>query len=82
MDDKRKRGDDRRLKLDPYLVYGSLGSLRIRDSIYILDGKFFLFIYKLEQDVRKLVYPVGKFIAVKNIDKSDMNFIRMSENME
>lgn len=40
MDDKRKRGDDRRLKLDPYLVYGSLGSLRIRDSIYILDGKF------------------------------------------
>lgn len=28
------------------------------------------------------MYPVGKFIAVKNIDKSDMNFIRMSENME
>ena len=43
MDDKRKRGDDRRLKLDPYLVYGSLGSLRIRDSIYILDGINYFF---------------------------------------
>jgi len=28
------------------------------------------------------LYPVGKFIALKNFDKSEMNFIKLNENLE
>lgn len=36
----------------------------------------------MEEDGYSLLYPVGKFIAIKQHDKSEMAFLRLSENME
>lgn len=68
---ERKRNEDRRLKLDVVQCYGSLCSSKMKDSISII-----------EDENRRLVFPVGKFIAQKYLDKTDMSFIKLSENMD
>ncbi|CAD8162078.1 unnamed protein product [Paramecium pentaurelia] len=71
MDDKKRRNEDRRLKLDVIQSYGSLCSAKFKDSISII-----------EDEQRRLLYPVGKFIAQKFIDKPDTQFIRLSDNLD
>jgi len=36
----------------------------------------------MEEDGYSLLYPVGKFIAIKQHDKNEMAFLRLSENIE
>lgn len=52
MDASKRRQEDRRVKLDVIQSYGSLCSQKLKDSIAII-----------EEDNRRLVFPVGKFIA-------------------
>ena len=35
-----------------------------------------------QNDEKLLIFPVGKFIAVYSIEKNDMNFIKLSPNLE
>lgn len=72
MDDKSKRrNEDRRLKLDLIQSYGSLCSQKFKDSIAII-----------EDETCRLLFPVGKFIGQKYMDRSDMTFIKLSENLD
>lgn len=53
MDDRsRRRNDDRRVKLDVIQSFGSLCSSKLKDSIAII-----------EDENRRLLFPVGKFIG-------------------
>ena len=36
----------------------------------------------MEEDGYNLLFPVGKYIAIKQHDKNDMAFMRLSENLE
>lgn len=36
----------------------------------------------MEEDGYNLLYPVGKFIAIKSYDKNEMSFLKLSENIE
>lgn len=72
MDDRSKRrNEDRRVKLDVIQSYGSLCSMRLKNSITMVDD-----------EARRLVFPVGKFIGQKYLDKPDMTFIKLSENLD
>jgi len=52
--------------------FGSAAGKGYKDSIGIME----------EDGAKHILYPVGKFIAVKNFERSEMNFIKLSENLE
>ncbi|KAL4511618.1 hypothetical protein ABPG72_012463 [Tetrahymena utriculariae] len=61
-----------RLKLDLLHGFGSLSSKGYRNCISILD----------QENFRKVVFPLGQYLAVKQIDFQDMNFIKLDEKTE
>ena len=72
MDDPLKKKDnERRLKLDVVHAFGSNCSNGYRDSVAIM-----------EDDNRRIVFPVGKYIALKQLDRPDMGFIRLSDSLD
>ncbi|EAR88012.2 WD domain, G-beta repeat protein (macronuclear) [Tetrahymena thermophila SB210] len=67
----KKSIEDQRLKLDLIHCFGSLCSNGYRNSVGIM-----------EEDGYSLIYPVGKYIAIKQHDKNEMAFIKLSENID
>ena len=65
----------RYVKLDLVHCYGAIFSKGIRDCLYFLD-----------EQVQKILYPIGKYIAVKSLepmnDQFDMNFIKLPKQVE
>lgn len=61
-----------RLKLELIHGFGSLSSRGYRNCISILDS----------DDFRKVVFPLGQYLAVKHMDFPDMNFIKLDEKTE
>jgi len=63
------------VKLDLAHCYGAIFQKGIRDCLYFLD-----------EDPQKILYPIGKYIAVKSLEKTsepfDMSFIKLSKHVE
>ena len=52
------------VKLSYYHAFGSLSSIGIRDCICFSDD-----------ESGNIIYPVGKHIAVRSLDSTEINFI-------
>ena len=63
---------ERRLKLDLVHSFGSSTCRGFRDCVGIYE----------EDGNKKIIYPVGKFIAIKNIEKPDMSFVKLNDNLD
>ena len=61
-----------RLKLDLLHGFGSLSNKGYKNCISILDA----------DDFRKVVFPLGQYLAIKQLDFPDMNFIKLDEKTE
>jgi len=63
------------VKLDLVHCYGAIFSKGIRDCLYFLD-----------EEVQKIIYPIGKYIAIKSLEKLndqfDMSFIKLNKHVE
>ena len=55
------------LRLDFLHAFGSITSTEIRDSVCLGD-----------HETNSLIYPIGKHIGVRNLQTSDINFIRVT----
>lgn len=64
--------EERRLKLDLVHAFGSSSSRGYRDCVGLYE----------EDGYKKILYPIGKYIAIKQIDKADMLFIKLNENLD
>ena len=63
---------ERILKLDLIHAFGSSTSKGFRDCLGITQ----------EDGVNKLIFPVGKYIAIKRLDDQEMEFQKLSENLQ
>jgi hypothetical protein len=71
----KTKDHSRYVKLDLAHCYGAIFQKGIRDCLYFLD-----------EEVQKILYPIGKYIAVKSLEKMsdqfDMNFIKLHKHVE
>lgn len=72
MEQNEGEPQERRIKLDLIHAFGSSTSLRLRDSVGIIE----------EGNQKSILYPVGKYIALKQIDKPNMSFLPLNESLE
>ena len=59
--------------LDLNYAFGSNCSMGFKDCVAIMDD---------DKASPKIVFPVGKCIAKKALERSDMEFIRLSDNLD
>jgi hypothetical protein len=65
--------NDKRVYLDLNYAFGSNCSAGFKDCVGIMEE---------DKSGSKIVFSVGKCIAKKSIERNDMEFIRLSDNLE
>mmetsp|Transcript_2049 Transcript_2049/g.1877 ORF Transcript_2049/g.1877 Transcript_2049/m.1877 type:complete len:217 (-) Transcript_2049:3635-4285(-) len=63
--------ENKRLKLDLLHGFGSLGHLNFKDGVVFI-----------EDDNVRIGFPMGKYFAIRHIEKPEMNFIKLRDNLE
>ena len=62
----QRKKEDKRIKLDLYHAFGSLGYTFLKNQLAII-----------EETSRLLLYPVGRNLVAKQLDSSEMFFVKL-----